>query len=109
VLTVGSGPFPDYGIGWEAGYKAAYFGGYRIIAAKDSLPNPSQLASLMIDLKEAHPDAILVWGEPKETQFSVLVSKVASQYPCDSFEAINDPAIGTVGMLFFPLDNCYPR
>src|SRR5580658_1443334 len=30
VVSIGSGPYPEHGVGWEAGYKASFFGGRRI-------------------------------------------------------------------------------
>ena len=39
VVSIGSGPFPERGVGWEAGYKAAYFAGKRLIATDEIAPS----------------------------------------------------------------------
>jgi len=31
IVSLGAGPFPAHGVGWEAGFKAAYFGGSRLV------------------------------------------------------------------------------
>ncbi|MGA9545018.1 MAG: hypothetical protein WBQ85_15695 [Candidatus Sulfotelmatobacter sp.] len=97
VVTIGSGPFPDHGVGWEAGFKASFFGGRRIIAATEALPQSTQLSSLDADLQKASPDAILIWGKPDEAIYTGLLQNLALQYPRSSSEKIVDPVLGEVG------------
>jgi hypothetical protein len=97
VVSIGSGPFPEHGVGWEAGYKASFFGDRRIIAAMDSLPASTQLSNLTIDLRKASPDAILVWGKPDDTKYSGVIADLLAQYPRSSSEKILDPVLGEVG------------
>ncbi|MBZ5654421.1 MAG: hypothetical protein LAO56_03980 [Acidobacteriia bacterium] len=101
VVSLGSGPFPDVGVGWEAGYKAAYFGGWRIIGTAESLPSPSDSSNLMLDLKKASPDAILVWGKPSEARYAGLIRHLDEQYPSSTVESILDPVLGEVGAVVF--------
>jgi hypothetical protein len=101
VVTIGSGPFPEHGVGWEAGFKASFFGERRIIAATEALPGSTQLSSLAADLQKASPDAILVWGKPDDTTYAGLLRSLTSQYPQSSSEKIVDPVLGEVGTVLF--------
>ncbi len=101
VVSIGSGPYPDHGVGWEAGYKASFFSGRRIIGAMDSLPDSTQWSSLTFDIQKASPDAILVWGRPDDTRWSGLLHSLMAQYPHNSSERIVDPALGEVGVVLF--------
>jgi hypothetical protein len=101
VASIGSGPFPEHGVGWEAGYKASFFGERKIIAATDSLPQSTQLGSLTMDLRKASPDAILVWGRPDDFRYTALIRSLTLQYPQNVTEKIIDPVLGEVGIVLF--------
>jgi Dolichyl-phosphate-mannose-protein mannosyltransferase len=101
VVSIGSGPFPEHGVGWEAGYKASFFGDRRIIGAMDSLPQSTQLTTLAQDLQKASPDAILVWGRPDNAGYTGLIQSLKLQYPQSSSEKIVDPVLGEVGIVFW--------
>jgi hypothetical protein len=101
VVSIGSGPFPEHGVGWEAGYKASYFGGRRIIGAMDSLPAATQLAALTGDIQKASPDAILIWGRQDDSKYEGLINNLAAQYSQASLEKIVDPVLGEVGTVLF--------
>jgi hypothetical protein len=101
VVSIGSGPFPGHGVGWEAGYKASFFGQRRIIAAMDFLPTYAQLSDLTLDLRKAAPDAILVWGRPEDTKYSGLIAHLQAQYPNSTSGKILDPILGEVGAVLF--------
>jgi hypothetical protein len=101
IVSIGSGPFPEHGMGWEAGCQAAYFGGARLIGTMDSLPGSTESTSLMADLRKAAPDAILVWGKPNDGRYTALVGNMALGYPYDPAEKIVDPVLGEVGVVVF--------
>jgi len=101
VVTIGSGPFPEHGVGWEAGFKATFFGERRIIAATEALPQSAQLSSLAADIRKASPDAILVWGKPDDTRYTSLLQSLTLQYPRGPSEKIVDPVLGEVGTVLF--------
>ncbi|MGA2425382.1 MAG: glycosyltransferase family 39 protein [Terriglobales bacterium] len=101
VVSIGSGPYPEHGVGWEAGYKASFFGGRKIIATMDSLPNSTQLSSLALDILKASPDAILVWGNPDDPRCTGLLRSLVLQYPDNSREKIIDSSLGEVGEVLF--------
>jgi len=101
VVSLGSGPFPESGVGWEAGYKAAYFGGWRLIGSMQTLPKSSDSLNLMRDLGKASPDAVLVWGTPSDERYAGLVRNLAAQYPNRRLEKIIDPVLGESGVVVF--------
>jgi hypothetical protein len=101
VVSIGSGPFPEHGVGWEAGYKASFLGGRRIIAATDSLPPSTQVDSLILDLRKASPDFILLWGRPDDPRYSELKHSLMLEYPESSSEKVLDPVLGEVGIALF--------
>lgn len=101
VVSIGSGPFPEHGVGWEAGYQAAYFGGKRLIATLENLPTSTEIGTLMADLGKASPDAVVVWGRPSDSSYADLVLRLVSQYPDKSVERVSDPVLGEVGIVVF--------
>ena len=102
IVSVGSGPFPEHGVGWEAGYKAAYFAGSRIVGGLNSLPDPTQASSLAADIEKASPDAILVWGRADDHRRASVTQGLVVLYWRHSTEKILDPALGEVGVIVFP-------
>jgi hypothetical protein len=108
VVSIGSGPFPEHGVGWEAGYKSVFFGDREIIAAMDSLPQSTQLSTLAAELRKASPDAILVWGRPDNATYTGLIQSVMSQYPQSSSEKILDPVLGEVGTVLWSRPQAAP-
>ncbi|MGB9237180.1 MAG: hypothetical protein WCC04_22450 [Terriglobales bacterium] len=101
VATIGAGPFPEHGVGWEAGYKAAFFGNRRLIAALDDLPAPSMTSAALADLAKASPDAILIWGKANDPRYVALMESLSLQYPSAVSEEISDPVLGRVGSILF--------
>jgi hypothetical protein len=104
VVSIGSGPFPEHGVGWEAGYKAAYFGDRKLVGALEDLPSPALTAVVLADVAKASPDAVIVWGDSESTGYLSFVRSLTLQYPSAVFEKIYDPVLGNVGIAFF-LDN----
>jgi len=101
VVSLGSGPYQEHGVGWEAGYKSAYFGDRRLIAATEQLPSLEEIPAALGDISKARPDAILVWGKPGETRYRTLVQQLVQEYPGGSQEALNDPFYGEVGTALY--------
>jgi hypothetical protein len=96
VVSIGSGPYPDHGVGWEAGYKASYFGGARLVATSFSLSQPEELAT---DVTRADSDAVLVWSTNKQERSTVELALGERGYT--SQESIVDPYVGGVGSVLF--------
>lgn len=101
VVSIGTGPYPEHGVGWEAGYKAAYFGDRRLIAAIDRLPNASEMEPILRDVAAAAPDVVLVWGPPGDTRYDTLTRQLRNVGTERAYEVILDPAVGPVGTAVF--------
>jgi hypothetical protein len=108
VVSIGSGPFPEHGVGWEAGYKSVFFGERKIIAAMNSLPQSTQWSALAADLRKASPDAVLVWGRPDNATYTRLIQNLMLQYPQSSTEKILDPVLGEVGIVLWSRPQAAP-
>jgi hypothetical protein len=101
VASVGLGPYPGHGVGWEAGYKAAFFGDRRLIGAIDRVPGTDRMVALSDDLAKAAPDAITVWGRPADAQYETLVHELVLRSGEGSAQEIIDPSLGEVGTVVF--------
>ena len=101
LVSIGAGPFPEHGVGWEAGYKAAFFADRRLIAAADDLPPSDKTAAVLADLAKASPEATIVWGTAQNAAYVALVKSIAAAYPSAVSESISDPALGNVGTILF--------
>jgi len=101
LVSIGSGPFPEHGVGWEAAYQAAYFGGDKLVATMDSLPSSTDLTTVIEDLRKASPDVIVVWGGPRDRRYTALIQRLASQYSGNASEQVADPVLGEVGAMLF--------
>jgi hypothetical protein len=96
TVSIGSGPFPQHGVGWEAGYTSSYFGNARLLAASEFLPHDS--IALKEDIGRTHADAVLVWSVDQRAQIPIQ-EKLHDEYPAS--EAIIDPQLGEVGLVLY--------
>jgi hypothetical protein len=102
VASVGYGPYPEHGVGWEAGFKSAYFGDRRMIASTEKLPTLEEIPAVLGDISKASPDAILVWGKPGDEKYDALVRQLIREYAGSSEETLMDPFLGEVGSALYP-------
>lgn len=96
VVSIGSGPFPEHGVGWESGYLSCYFGNARLIASLDSIPRI--LDGLQRDMAQASPDAVLLWdmdNQERDFVHQVLAIRYGNE------EKIMDPELGEVGLVLY--------
>ena len=93
LVSIGMGPYPEHGVGWEAGYRVAYFAKRRVVAQTPSLP--ADVSLLMADVEVSSADAVLVWGKPADPSFQRVLRSLAAEYQTSL--AIVDPALGQVG------------
>jgi hypothetical protein len=101
VVSVGSGPYEEHGVGWEAGYKSAYFGNRRLIGATEKLPNLEQIPAVLGDISKARPDALLIWGKRGDAHYEMLIQQLVQQYAASSREPLVDPFYGEVGSVLY--------
>ena len=97
VVSIGEGPYPQHGVGWEAGMYTVYFSHSRIVGMLFDLPDNSGQNSIIHDISELSPDAVMVWGS--DAMYSSLVSKLQATYPDRSAKLITDPRKGAVGTI----------
>lgn len=108
VVGVGEGPYPEHGVGWEAVFDAAFFANREVIAHSDYLPVKANVAIMMADIQSANPDAVMIWGSPRDVEYEDLTAAVSENYRGVS-EKITDPRAGEVGTIFFPANSSHQR
>jgi hypothetical protein len=109
VVVIGEGPYPEHGVGWEAGVYAAYFAGARVVGELFEDPADAEQASVVpgnvdadsvvTDIGRLDPDAVLVWDPPQHAKYAGVVSRLQKAYPDASASRISDPVKGNVGTL----------
>jgi hypothetical protein len=99
LVVMGAGPYPEHGVGWEAGIYASYFASCRMVAFTPELPAANDAARVEGDLRTVNPDAVLVFGSAGEGKFESSISAVRNALSDPDTEPVNDPAEGVVGML----------
>ena len=95
VVTIGSGPYPEHGVGWEAGYRAAFLANRRLVAGIPDLP--AEVTPLMADIEKSSADGVLLWGNRADPRFQLVLSTLAPEYRTSM--PILDPARGQVGVV----------
>jgi len=101
VVSIGSGPNADHGVGWEAGYKSAYFGHRRLIATLQDLPPSEQIPAVLGDIAKTRTDAILLWGKPGDARYEALLQQLTLTYGGGHRDTLTDPVYGEVGSALF--------
>lgn len=96
VVAIGEGPYPQHGVGWEAGVYAAYFAGSRIVADWLEVPREVNSDSIVTDMGRVSPDAAMIWGVSSDSTYKTLVSKIHEAYPQSIGTIIRDPRRGEV-------------
>jgi hypothetical protein len=96
VVSIGSGPFPEHGVGWEAGYTSSYFGDARLLAASVVVPEDTE--DLLLDVQQAAPDAVIIW-DTDATRRAIVQDALRSDYP--SGQMITDSKVGEAGTILF--------
>ena len=101
VVTVGAGPYPEYGVGWEAGFIASFLSGSRVIAQSGSLPERSVLPSFLTDMRKVDPDALLIWGDAREKRYAEVEAFCLTSFPGARMGHIYDFDRGHVGAILY--------
>lgn len=97
LVSVGNGPYPERGVGFEAPVYVAYYSGRRLIAMNSALPDPSEIDALAEVVRSKKSNAVLVWGKPSDPAYRTLVAKL--QATSTSNQPVTDRVIGEVGRL----------
>ena len=97
VVVIGHGPYPEHGVGWEAGVYAAYFAGTRIVGDLLDVPSGLNVDSVAADVGKLSPDAVMVWGTTSDPTYSSLVDVLRKSNNGVTSSIIRDPKKGEVG------------
>ncbi len=62
LIVLGRGPFPEHGVGWEAGMYASYFAHCRMVGFSEKIPRSDETELAVADINYLRPDAILFLG-----------------------------------------------
>jgi len=104
LVVLGAGPYPEHGVGWEAGIYASYLAACRIVAFSPELPRTSQLESVQKDLRIVNPDSILLLGASSDTAYEAVADAIHQVWPNPRSEPVDDPQAGRVGELYWKSD-----
>jgi 4-amino-4-deoxy-L-arabinose transferase-like glycosyltransferase len=100
IVVIGDGPYPEDGVGWEAGLYAAYFADSRVLATLLEIPAGLNPDAVVADIEKVGPDAIMIWGSPMDSRYSSLLSALQLSYPEAASTTVSDPQKGSVGRVF---------
>jgi hypothetical protein len=100
LVSIGDGPYPEHGVGFEAGPYLAYLAGWRLVGANSALPQASDADALASKALAAKADAVAVWGSPSDTAYVQIVQKVKLAQGLLSATPFADPYKGEVGTVF---------
>jgi hypothetical protein len=97
LVSIGDGPYPEHGIGFEAGVYVAYLTGRRLTSTNSALPEGAAADSLADAVLGKKADAVLVWGKPGDHSYMTIVDRLRNSPEVRLDQAILDPAMGEVG------------
>ncbi len=97
LVVIGKGPYPEHGVGWEAGFYSAYFAGCQMIGFAQNLPTEDNANEMAREVKSMHPDALVVFADTKNRELKALLQAL----PNASVKAVSirDPQAGDVGVV----------
>jgi len=100
LVSIGDGPYPEHGVGFEAGPYVAYLAEWRLVGGNSELPRASDADSLCSKALAAKADAVAVWGSPADPAYIQIVNKVKLTPGLRSASPFADPNKGEVGTIF---------
>lgn len=102
LVSIGEGPYPDNGVGFEAGVYVAYLSGRHLTAMNSALPEGDEAARLADAVLSKKAESVLVWGKPGTRPYETIVDRMRRAPAVSPNQPILDPAKGEVGRVFFP-------
>jgi 4-amino-4-deoxy-L-arabinose transferase-like glycosyltransferase len=98
LVSIGEGPYPEHGVGFEAGSYVAYFAGWRLIGGNSALPNSSaEAGDLVSKVLASNSDAVVIWGSPADLLYEPIVKSIAKGAGDSVLSTLDDPHKGEVG------------
>lgn len=101
LVAIGKGPFPEHGVGWEAGIYASYFAQCRIVGFSEELPSAENSDSAVGDIEKLRANSILLFGNAHNADYSALLKAIQenSRYPFA--KSLQGSASGQIGLLLW--------
>jgi len=100
-VSIGNGPYPDHGVGFEVGPYVAYLSGRHLLALNSALPETGQATQLASAVLSKKADAVLVWGLPGNRTYQAIVNQLRNSPGASLDQVITDPSMGEVGRVVF--------
>jgi 4-amino-4-deoxy-L-arabinose transferase-like glycosyltransferase len=100
LVSIGNGPYPEHGVGFEAGAYVAYFAGWRVVGENSELPHGLEIDALANKALAAKADAIAAWGSPANPSYLQIVDRIRRAPELVSASTVSDPQKGEVGTVF---------
>ena len=100
LVSIGDGPYPEHGVGFEAGPYLAYLSGWRLVGGNSELPHGPDADALSSKALAVNRDAVAVWGSPADPAYIQIVEKIKLAQGLLSASPFADPYKGEVGTLF---------
>jgi len=97
LVVIGIGPYPEHGVGWEAGMYAAYFAEAVVLGDTPDLPTTGNVDSVVADTGKLNSDAVMVWGTTSDPGYSSVITALLKTHPKSTASVIRDPRRGEVG------------
>jgi len=104
LVSIGNGPYPERGVGFEVGSYVAYLSGWRLVGESSELPGSSARGDELVSKAlAARSDAVAVWGSPANQIYERIVQKTQQVTGSASVTKIADPYKGEVGTVILLL------
>ena len=100
LVSIGDGPYPEHGVGFEAGPYLAYLAGWRLVGGNSELPRAAEADALASKALAGKADAVVVWGSPSDPAYVQIVETVKLAPGLLSATPFADPDKGEVGTVF---------
>ncbi|MGB6500571.1 MAG: glycosyltransferase family 39 protein [Thermoplasmata archaeon] len=100
LVSIGDGPYPEHGVGFEMGPYVAYLAGWRLVGGNAALPADAGADTLADQALAAKADAVAVWGSAADPAYVDIAAKIRLAPQLVSARPIADPYKGEVGTLF---------
>src|SRR5258706_2445489 len=101
LVSIGDGPYPEHGIGFEVGVYVAYLSGRRLAAMNSALPEGAEAGQLTEAVLRKQTDALPVSGKPGNRSYQIIADRLRRSPAVSLDQAILDPTMGEVGRVVF--------
>jgi 4-amino-4-deoxy-L-arabinose transferase-like glycosyltransferase len=99
-VSLGDGPYPEHGVGFEVAPYIAYLSGWRVVGGNAELPPRSGAPALAAQALAVKANAVAVWGSPADPRYSELLEDIRQGPEMLSSYSFADPYKGEVGTIF---------